>query len=127
MRNYKDLQVWEKAHKLPPRDLPGYVRFPKRRAIRPDQPDPAFVCLDRSKLGGRLWQKIRRRDARSRFQWVWGSELSYHLLLARDFDLLKNTEYFRLNSDLEEVMRMLSSLSQKIRNPLAAQRFQAKS
>ena len=42
-----------------------------------------------------------------------GSELSYHLLLARDFDLLKNTEYFRLNSDLEEVMRMLSSLSQK--------------
>jgi four helix bundle protein len=38
-----------------------------------------------------------------------GSELSYHLLLARDLDLLKNTEYSRLNSDLEEVMRMLSS------------------
>jgi len=52
---------------------------------------------------------------------------SYHLLLARDFDLLKNTEYFRLNSDLEEIMRMLSLLSQKIRNALAAQRVQAKS
>jgi hypothetical protein len=49
MRNYRDLQVWEKAHKL---TLAIY------------QGDPAFVCLDRSKLGGRLWQKIRRRDAR---------------------------------------------------------------
>jgi four helix bundle protein len=49
-----------------------------------------------------------------------GSELSYHLLLARDLDFLKNAEYSRLNTDLEEVMRMLSSLSQKIRNALAA-------
>jgi four helix bundle protein len=49
-----------------------------------------------------------------------GAELSYHLLLARDLDFLKNAEYPRLNSDIEEVMRMLSSLSQKIRNALAA-------
>jgi hypothetical protein len=64
MRNYRDLQVWEKAHKLDPRDLPGTYDFPKEERFGPDQPDPAFVCLDRSKLGGRLWQKIRRRDAR---------------------------------------------------------------
>jgi four helix bundle protein len=49
-----------------------------------------------------------------------GSELSYHLLLARDLEFLKNAEYSRLNSDLEEVLRMLSSLSQRIRNALAA-------
>jgi len=49
-----------------------------------------------------------------------GAELSYHLLLARDLDFLKNTEYSRLNSDLEEVLRMLSSLSQKVRNAVAA-------
>src|SRR5260221_5444387 len=42
-----------------------------------------------------------------------GAELSYHLLLARDLDFLKNAGYSKLNSDLEEVMRMLSSLSQK--------------
>jgi hypothetical protein len=40
--------------------------------------------------------------------------------LARDLDFLKNVEYSKLNSDLSEVMRMLSSLSQKIRNALAA-------
>jgi DNA processing protein len=39
--------------------------------------------------------------------------------LARDLDFLKNTEYSRLNSDLEEVLRMLSSLSQKVRNAVA--------
>jgi len=49
-----------------------------------------------------------------------GAELSYHLLLSRDLGFLKNTEYSRLDSDLEEVMRMLSSLSQKVRNALAA-------
>jgi four helix bundle protein len=50
-----------------------------------------------------------------------GAELSYHLLLlARDLDFLKNTEYSRLNPDLEEVLRMLSSLSQKVRNAVAA-------
>jgi four helix bundle protein len=50
-----------------------------------------------------------------------GAELSYHLLLlARDLDFLKNTEYSRLNPDLEEVLRMLSSLSKKVRNAAAA-------
>ncbi len=51
MRSYRDLQVWEKAHKLTPRDLPGYVRLPKRRAIRSDQPDSALVCFDPGELG----------------------------------------------------------------------------
>jgi four helix bundle protein len=49
-----------------------------------------------------------------------GAELSDHRLLARDLDFLKNTEYSRPNSDLEEVLRMLSSLSQKVRNAVAA-------
>ena len=62
MRNYKDLLVWDKAHKLTLAILPGYVRLSKERAIWFDQPDPPFVSLDCGKLGRRLWQKIRRRD-----------------------------------------------------------------
>jgi hypothetical protein len=55
-----------------------------------------------------------------------GAELSYHLFLARDLDFLKNTEYPRLNSDLEEVLRMLCSLSQKSEMPWRLRGFRLK-
>ena len=44
-----------------------------------------------------------------------GAELSYHLRLARDLDLLSDASSEHLRSDLNEVMRMLSSLSQKLK------------
>ncbi len=47
------------------------------------------------------------------------SELSYHLLLARDLHLIKEPEYVRLNRDLTEVRKMLTSLTQKVK-PAAA-------
>ncbi len=49
-----------------------------------------------------------------------GAELSYHLLLSKDLGLLKAVDYARLDSELGEVMRMLSSLSQRLRNALTA-------
>jgi four helix bundle protein len=49
-----------------------------------------------------------------------GAELSYHLLLSRDLGLLKTPDYARLDSELSEVMRMLCSLSQRLRNALAS-------
>jgi four helix bundle protein len=47
-----------------------------------------------------------------------GAELSYHRLLSRDLGLLKTAVYERLDSELTGVMRMSSSLSQKLRNAL---------
>jgi four helix bundle protein len=44
-----------------------------------------------------------------------GAELSYHFLLARDLGLITETGYEHLSSELGEVMRMLSSLSKKLR------------
>jgi four helix bundle protein len=49
-----------------------------------------------------------------------GAELSYHLLLSRDLGLLKTVDYTRLDWELSRVMRMLSSLLQKLRNAIAA-------
>jgi four helix bundle protein len=43
------------------------------------------------------------------------SELEYHLLLARDLDLLKIPDYQRLSDDAVEVKRMLASLMQELR------------
>jgi four helix bundle protein len=43
------------------------------------------------------------------------SEVEYHLLLARDLELLKTTDCERLSSEVVEVKRMLASLMQKLR------------
>jgi four helix bundle protein len=43
------------------------------------------------------------------------SELEYHLLLARDLDLLHAPDYERLSGRAEEVKRMLAALLKKLR------------
>jgi four helix bundle protein len=43
------------------------------------------------------------------------SELDYHLLLARDLDVMKNAEYQRLSGKVIEVKKMLASLIHKLR------------
>jgi len=43
------------------------------------------------------------------------SELEYHLLLARDLDFLNSPDYQRLELEVVEVKRMLSSLIRKLR------------
>jgi len=53
-----------------------------------------------------------------------GAELSYHLLLARDLGLLRDSEYTKLNSNVNEVMRMLFGLSQRLRSASAAKAFE---
>jgi four helix bundle protein len=49
-----------------------------------------------------------------------GAELSYHMLLARDLGYLKVQDYAEFERSLSEVMRMLSSLSSRLRKSLAA-------
>ncbi len=43
------------------------------------------------------------------------SELEYHLLLARDLELMGALDYQRLSDETVEVKRMLASLMQKLR------------
>lgn len=42
------------------------------------------------------------------------SELEYHLLLARDLNLLNSSDYNQLAREVTEVKRMLTSLIQKL-------------
>ncbi len=44
------------------------------------------------------------------------SELEYHLLLSRDLELLRSTEYERFAGMVEEVKRMMISLIQTLRS-----------
>jgi four helix bundle protein len=116
MRNYEDLQVWRKAHVLTlaiykaTRCFPNEERFGLTSQIR-------RACAS---IGANLAEGCGRRSdgEMSRFVHIAmgsGAELSYHLRLARDLDLLSNASSEHLRSDLNEVMRMLSSLSQKLK------------
>ena len=43
------------------------------------------------------------------------SELEYHMLLARDLEVMKSLDYQRLSSEVIEVKKMLASIIRKLR------------
>jgi four helix bundle protein len=121
VRNYRDLVVWEKAHKLTlsvytiTRTFPVDEKFGLTSQIRRAS---ASIAANLAEGCGR-----RSDGEMARFVQISmgsGAELSYHFLLARDLGLVKSAEYESLSSDLSEIMRMLSSLSGRLRNAAAA-------
>src|SRR5208282_1209161 len=120
MRNYKDLRVWDEAHRLTLSVYKATQGFPKeerfgltsqlRRASASIAANLAEGCGRRS--DGEMARYIQIAMGS-------GAELSYHLLLARDLGFLENEEYAGLSSAVDRVMKMLSVLSGKIRSASA--------
>ena len=128
MRNYEDLQVWRKAHNLTlevyksTRCFPIEERFGLTSQIRRSS----------ASIGANIAEGCGRRSDAEMARFVQiamgsGAELSYHLRLARDLDLLSKSCSDGLRSDLNEVMRMLSSLSQKLKPRIDPVQLRAKS
>jgi four helix bundle protein len=117
MRNYRDLVVWEKAHLLTlaiyknTRAFPNDERFgltsQMRRASASIAANLAEGCGRRS--DGEMGRYIQIAMGS-------GAELSYHLLLARDLGFLEISSYQCLDADLGAIMRMMSSLSNRVRS-----------
>src|SRR6267142_6130058 len=109
MRNYKDLQVWEKAHKLPLAIYQGTYDFPREERFGLT----SQMRRSSASIAANLAEGCGRRSDGEMARYVQiamgsGSELSYHLLLARDLGLVSKASFEPLRSDLREVMRMLS-------------------
>jgi four helix bundle protein len=128
MRNYEDLQVWQKAHGLTlaiyksTQGFPNEERFGLTSQIRRS-------C---SSIGANLAEGCGRRSDAEMARFVQiamgsGAELSYHLRLARDLNFLSKTCFEPLRSDLSEVMRMLSSLSLRLKPRAEVVQLKAKS
>ena len=115
MKDFRDLQVWQKAHQLtltvyrltasfPPTERYGLTTQLRRSS--------ASVAANLAEGCG------RNGDAElARFSSIAmgsASELEYHLLLARDLKLLKVTDYAELARQTIEVKRMLTGLIQKL-------------
>ncbi len=116
MRNYRNLLVWEKAHRLTlsiyksTATFPGEERFgltsQMRRAAASIPANLAEGCGRRSDKEMARFVQIAMGS---------GAELSYHILLARDLNFLDAKTHERLEADLAVIMRMMSSLSQKLK------------
>jgi four helix bundle protein len=116
MRNYKDLMVWEKAHKLTLAVYKESIAFPKEERFGVT----SQVRRASSSIPANLAEGCGRRSDGELGRFVQiamgsGAELSYHLLLCRDLGILGTAEFSRLSSDLEEIMKMLSALSGRVK------------
>ena len=128
MRNYEDLQVWQKAHDLTlqiykdTRCFPIEERFGLTSQIR-------RAC---SSIGANIAEGCGRRSDGEMARFVQiamgsGAELSYHLLLARDLGFLSTESFEGSRCSLNEVMRMLSSLSLRVKTKAQVAQLRAKS
>jgi len=121
MRNYRDLQVWEKAHQL------ALAMYKETKTFPSDERFGLTSQIRRSgaSIPANLAEGCGRRSDGEMARFIQismgsGAELSYHLLLARDLGILKPNEYANLHAALMEVMRMLSALSQRLKGSRAA-------
>ena len=111
MRNYRDLQTWNKAHNLTLELYKLSRQFPKeeiygltsqlRRAASSIGANLAEGCGRQSNPEFARFVRISMGSA---------SELDYHLLLSRDLGFIENTAYGRVSKGLTEVRKMLASL-----------------
>jgi four helix bundle protein len=129
MKDFKEVNVWMKAHQLTLQLYQATREFPRdeiygltsqmRRA-------PVSVGANIAEGGGRhsdgeftRFLQIARGSA---------SELEYHLLLSCDLRILPKEEFLRLERELVTIQRMLTALVQRVqpianaRQPLKAER-----
>jgi len=117
MRNYEDLQVWQKAHKLTLAIYKSTQYFPiEERFGLTSQ-----IRRSCSSIGANIAEGCGRRSDPEMARFIQiamgsGAELSYHLRLARDLGFLPRESFESLRSSLSEIMRMLSSFSLRVRS-----------
>ncbi len=116
MRNFRDIQVWHKAHDLTLKVYKVTKSFPReetygltsqmRRASYSIPTNIAEGCGRDSNIELGRFFTIAMGSA---------SELEYTLLLSRDLGYVKGKDYEDLNAAVTEIKRMLATYLKKIR------------
>jgi four helix bundle protein len=117
MRNFKELRVWEEAHKLTVQLYQETEDFPRKEMFGLT----SQIRRAAASIGANLAEGCGRQSEGefSRFiQIAMGSasELEYHLLLSRDLEFLTKSAYERAQTQLTRVRKMLSSLLQTVQS-----------
>ena len=115
MKDFRELEVWEKAHQLTLAVYKATQTFPQdelygltRQIRRSCASIPANIAEGCGRSGDAELARFLQIAMGS------ASELEYHILLARDLRLLNSLAYERLASDVTEVKRMLASFIKKL-------------
>ena len=115
MKDFRELKVWEKAHKLALEVYKVTAGFPRDELYgltsqirRASTSIPANIAEGCGRSGDAELARFFRIAMGS------ASELEYHLLLACDLNFLNRSDYDPLGSDVTEVKRMLASFIQKL-------------
>jgi four helix bundle protein len=121
MQAFRDLKVWEKAHRLALDVYRATAAFPREEIYsltsqirRAATSVPANIAEGCGRNGP--------NELRHFFEMAMGSasELEYHLLLTRDLGFLKDDSYILLHDSVCEVKRMLAAFLQKVRSATPA-------
>ena len=117
MRDFRDLKVWVKAHRLTLRIYGATKAFPlqERYGLQAQlRRGCASIPTHIAEGCGRFTDPDRARfisiAAGS------ASETEYLLLLAHDLDYLAGGEYAELNDDVNEIKKMLASFHRTLRS-----------
>ena len=115
MKNFRDLQVWQKAHSLTLEIYQYSTPFPDserfgltsqlRRAMASIPANLAEGCGRGSDADLRRFLQIAMGSA---------SETEYHLLLAYDLGFLAEPPFKQLTNSIQEVKRMLAAFISKL-------------
>jgi four helix bundle protein len=116
MQSFKNLHVWEKAHKLTVDVYKSSMKFPSQETYGLT----SQMRRSAASIGANIAEgACRKGDADfGRFRQIAigsASELEYHLLLARDVNILNTLDYERLSGEAVQVKRMLASLIRRLR------------
>jgi four helix bundle protein len=116
MQDFRNLLVWRKAHALTLDVYKTTRAFPKEEVYgitsqvrRAASSIPANIAEGCCRSGDGEFRRFLYYATGS------ASELEYHLLLAKDLDILDEQQYRSLNDQLSEVKRMLITFIKKLR------------
>ena len=121
MKDFKDLRVWEKAHSMTIGVYKATKEFPREELFG----ITSQMRRAASSVGANIAEGTGRRSDGELTRYLHiargsAAELEYHLLLARDLDLLSIAKFDLLRRQVDEVQRMLTSLIQQVQPVLRA-------
>jgi four helix bundle protein len=115
LRDFKQLSVWEKSHRLTHAVYKATTNFPKEELYgltsqirRASASIPANIAEGCGRRGDAEFARFCQIAMGS------ASELEYHFLLTHDLGFMEGSSYESLNRDLVEVKRMLNVFIQKL-------------
>ena len=127
MKDIKDLGVWEKAHSMTIGVYKATKEFPREELFG----ITSQMRRAASSIGANIAEGTGRRSDGELTRYLHiargsAAELEYHLLLARDLDLLSITKFDSLRRQVDEVQRMLTSLIQQVQPVVRAKSVAAR-